>query len=134
MKRYAIAALVLAGLLAGCSSGSGDSHAPAETLTLKAANMAFETKELKIEMGKTYKLVLENSDSLDHDFAVKQIGVKLAHSTHGDEHGGADLHIHAAAGKSESVEFTATEPGKYQFVCTVPGHEAAGMVGTLVVN
>jgi uncharacterized cupredoxin-like copper-binding protein len=35
----------------------------------------------------------------------------------------------------ESIVFTVSglEPGTYQFVCEVPGHAGAGMVGTLTV-
>ena len=36
---------------------------------------------------------------------------------------------------SVSIAFTApTEPGRYQFLCTVPGHYENGMFGTLVVR
>lgn len=41
------------------------------------------------------------------------------------------------AGNGETVEVTFTvpdEPGEYPFVCTFPGHFAAGMKGTLVVK
>ena len=41
------------------------------------------------------------------------------------------------AGKEETVEVTFAAPkapGKYVFVCTFPGHFAAGMKGTLVVK
>ncbi len=134
MKRYAAAALILAGLLAGCSSGSGSSKGPTETVTLTAKDMAFGAKEIKIEKGKTYKLVLQNDDAVEHDFAIEKMPVKVGGSTHGDSHGSAALHVHAPAGKSESVEFTATESGSYQFVCTVAGHREAGMVGKLIVN
>lgn len=40
-----------------------------------------------------------------------------------------------AGGESDTVTFTApTEPGKYMYICTFPGHFAAGMTGTLVVT
>jgi azurin len=41
------------------------------------------------------------------------------------------------AGNGETVEVTFTvpeKPGEYPFVCTFPGHFAAGMKGTLVVK
>lgn len=40
----------------------------------------------------------------------------------------------AGGGESVSVTFTAPKAGKYQFICTFPGHFAAGMVGTLIVE
>lgn len=45
-----------------------------------------------------------------------------------------ELHVYAAPGDTATVTFTPTVPGEYQFLCTVPGHAQAGMVGTLVVN
>lgn len=40
-----------------------------------------------------------------------------------------------AGGESDTVTFTApTEPGKYMYICTFPGHFAAGMKGYLVVK
>lgn len=41
------------------------------------------------------------------------------------------------AGNGETVEITfkaPTAPGRYEYVCTFPGHFAAGMKGTLVVG
>lgn len=40
-----------------------------------------------------------------------------------------------SGGESDSVTFKApTEPGTYLYICTFPGHFAAGMKGTLVVK
>ncbi len=40
-----------------------------------------------------------------------------------------------AGGETDTVTFTAPEePGEYTYICTFPGHFAAGMVGTLVVK
>lgn len=40
-----------------------------------------------------------------------------------------------AGGESDSVTFTVpTKPGKYTYLCTFPGHFAAGMKGILVVT
>ena len=40
----------------------------------------------------------------------------------------------AGAGETVDVEFTAPAAGKYQFICTFPGHFQAGMVGQLIVE
>ena len=40
----------------------------------------------------------------------------------------------AGGGESVTVEFTAPAAGKYQFICTFPGHFQAGMVGQLIVE
>lgn len=41
----------------------------------------------------------------------------------------------AGAGETVQVTFTAPrKPGKYPYICTFPGHYAAGMKGTLIVK
>lgn len=37
-------------------------------------------------------------------------------------------------GESDSSEFVAGEEGIYYYICTVPGHRAQGMVGTIIVG
>ena len=37
-------------------------------------------------------------------------------------------------GKSQTIKVTFKKAGKYAFVCTLPGHAAGGMKGTLVVK
>lgn len=138
MKRgVGFVAIALVGVLAGCS-GQSSGPAPAEEVKLSASSMAYGTKELTLEKGKAYRLVLANQDSVEHDFSITKIPVEMHEEGHGAGHGSMgndpDLHVHADAGKSEAVEFTPTEKGTYEFYCTVLGHKEAGMVGKLVVN
>ena len=135
MKRgVAFAALVLLGVLAGCSGKSGT---PAD-IELTASSMAYGTTELTLEEGKAYRLVLVNQDSVEHDFSVTKIPVDMHQEGHraGHSSGGSDpeLHGHADPGQREAVAFTPTEAGTYEFSCTVLGHKEAGMTGQLVVN
>lgn len=46
----------------------------------------------------------------------------------------ADLHVSVAAGQSSTLDFTALEPGEYEYFCSVPGHKEAGMTGLLIVK
>lgn len=136
MKRFgmALVALTLIAVLAGCSTGAD--AGPVETIEVTAGNMAFNTQEIKLEKGKTYKLVLNNRDALEHDLSVETMplkNVKAGHSDHGAGNKAA-LHVHADAGKTESVQFTPTEAGTYTFFCTVSGHKEAGMTGKIIVN
>jgi len=57
----------------------------------------------------------------------------LAHDM-GDMDEQPALHMAAANGTSATIEFTPTKPGTYTFFCTVAGHKAAGMTGTLTVT
>jgi uncharacterized cupredoxin-like copper-binding protein len=50
---------------------------------------------------------------------------------------GADVLAHSRLlnpGENETVTFTAPAAGTYTYLCTVPGHYAAGMKGTLTVQ
>lgn len=136
MKRWktSILAIALVGMLAGCSGG-GKSAGPVETVDLTANNLAFGSKEITVEKGKTYKLVFNNSDNVEHDFAIDKIPVKIEMEGHEGGHSKkADLHVHSDVGKTESVQFTPKEAGIYNFYCTIAGHKEAGMVGELIVN
>lgn len=54
-----------------------------------------------------------------------------AHPFDGDEF---DLHCPLAANETAELTFTPPAAGRYRFYCGTPGHEAAGMVGVLVVE
>ena len=133
MKRAAIL-LALVALLAGCGGGDdGDEGAgqttqaatggdSPQTLQLEAdpsGALRFTTDSLQSNAGEV-TIVMENSSSVPHNIALKGGGV--------DEQG-------EIVGKGERSEVTATvDPGTYEFYCSVPGHEAAGMKGELTVT
>ena len=67
---------------------------------------------------------------------MKQLGPFLSQQL-GIEPWVASLIVIALAGGGETVEVTfraPTAPGTYTFLCSFPGHFAAGMRGTLVIK
>lgn len=129
-KRFFALGLVTI-VLAGCSSAG-----PAQEVKLETNGMAFNTKQVEVQVGRPVKLDLKNDDSVLHDFAVEKIDVKLKATGH-DDHAHTNsvaLHVSAAAGKTGTVEFTPEEAGTYTYYCTVAGHRDAGMEGELVVK
>ncbi len=64
--------------------------------------------------------MLTNASPIPHDIAIKGGGGKAGGPT-------------ATSGGRSTVE-TTLQPGTYTFYCTIPGHEAAGMRGTLTVT
>ena len=133
MKRFVlIGALVAA--LAGCGGDdnggaeatqaetTADSGAAAQTLQLSAdpsGTLKFTTDSLQANAGEV-EIVMENPSPLPHNVAIRGNGV--------DEKG-------EIVGKGEQSRVSATvEPGTYEFYCSVPGHEAAGMKGDLTVS
>jgi plastocyanin len=88
------------------------------TLTIPACDVgtAFASAEATAPAGNV-TVVMPNPSSLQHDIGIK-----------GDGQGP----VVGTGGKSQ---FTANlKPGKYEYFCSVPGHEAGGMKGTLTVK
>lgn len=136
MRRWTLITVAIVALAAAGCSGSASQGDP-EVVEVSTTSMAFSLKEMTLDKGQPYKVVLTNSDSLLHDFSIDKIPAKVK-AEHGDKHdmGGKkpDLHVSADAGKSGSVEFTPTKEGTYTFYCAVPGHKEAGMSGSLVIR
>ena len=68
--------------------------------------------------GEQVNLALDNAGQVFHDLAIEGLDVRLA----------ADPGTIATGG------LQVDQPGEYGFICTVPGHAAAGMRGTLNVQ
>jgi plastocyanin len=84
-----------------------------------ASAIRFEKSALEAPAG-TVTLVMENPSAIEHNIAVRGEGI--------DERG----EVVGQGGESRvTVEL---EPGEYEFYCSVPGHEEAGMKGTLAVE
>ncbi|MFL5842071.1 MAG: plastocyanin/azurin family copper-binding protein [Thermoleophilaceae bacterium] len=87
-----------------------------------AASVGVTGKEFKFSLStKTVKhgkvtFKLTNKGKLKHDFKIAGKKTKLV-----------------SPGKSASVTVT-LKRGKYSYICTVPGHAAAGMKGSLKVS
>lgn len=125
--------LATVGAVAAVASGSAfAAHMPAAMtsspaaggtalkVTALASGLKFDMRGLKAKAGKI-TIVLTNRSSLKHDLVV-ETGEKILAKT-----------PMLAMGKTGSLTVT-LEKGSYDFVCDVPGHEDAGMKGTLVVS
>jgi plastocyanin len=118
MKKWLVGiAVVTASALAAVSLA----FAGSTTLKLSAAktSLAYNKKVLTAKPGKV-TIVMTNPSFLSHDVAIKGNGVKVKGKV---------------VGKGGTSRVTANlKPGTYTFYCTVPGHEAAGMKGKLIVK
>jgi plastocyanin len=103
------------------SSNSGGSSSSGGGLALAApadGSLKFDKTELTAKAGKV-TIDFDNPASIPHAVAVKGDGVDQ---------------------KSDEVTNSKTsltvdlKPGTYEFYCPVPGHEQAGMKGTLTVQ
>jgi len=119
------AGVALVAILAGCGGG-GDEGTPykeptgpaVETLKVESGNVFFKPTELESPKG-IVRISLENIESGTHDLVIRGMpGFMLEVSGKGS----------TAAGK---VSLTKKQ---YEFYCTIPGHEQAGMKGTITVS
>lgn len=106
------------------------------SINVTAREFLFAPETLTVPVGQAVTVRLQNARATVHDFTVDNIPVTGVES-HGDRHEMdkmAAVHTSANGGREGKVTFTPTQPGRFVFYCTVPGHREAGMQGTLVVN
>jgi plastocyanin len=82
--------------------------------------LAFQEKTLTAKTGEN-TFDFTNPSAIPHDFAIKDSSGKKLGST-------------KVITKSSDTLKINLKPGTYEFYCTVPGHEQAGMKGTLTVK
>lgn len=108
----------------GRTAGEEDAGAAASpfpdapTVHVTMHEFGFEPSTIEIEAGTPTNITVENTGSAFHDFTVPEL----------------DFMIDAEAGQTVTGGITVEQPGQYEVVCTVPGHEAAGMTATLVAR
>jgi manganese oxidase len=122
----AAVALVLSGgalIVAANASGGGGVVAPVPegasspaTVSVELSEFAFSPSDIEVAAGGT--LQVSNVGSAEHDLEV--IGTGIATPM-------------LSAGQSADLELGDLAPGVYEIHCTVPGHDSAGMVGSLTI-
>lgn len=127
------ALMMLTLLLAGCGGNSGGSAATATTgqatsteagttLELSAdpsGKLEFDKTRLEAPAGRV-TIVLTNDASVEHNVAIEGNSVDV------------ESELVKDGGKTSVT--AELKPGTYTFYCSVPGHEEAGMKGTLIVK
>lgn len=81
-------------------------------------NLRFTPNQISVNKGDTVSITFKNVGG-KHDFRIDEFGVTTSILETGEE---------------ETVEFVSDKLGTYKFYCSLPGHRAAGMKGTLVVK
>jgi uncharacterized cupredoxin-like copper-binding protein len=115
--------MVVAVCAAVLAPGAGSALAASSQHAAKAASITVTATEFKFKLSKTsapkgsvtFKLV--NKGKAPHDFKINGKKTPLI-----------------GAGKSASVTVKFAKGGKFPYLCTVPGHAAAGMKGSFTVS
>jgi plastocyanin len=120
-RRALVSAAALATVaLAACGSSGGGKSEPTKTatggaITVNAADVKFDVGEIKTAPG-PLTVTLVNTGAMQHTFKID----------------GTSFELKANGGKTATGTVTLAK-GTYDFECTVPGHKAQGMKGTVVV-
>ena len=69
--------------------------------------------------GQRVVIVLQNTGIIPHNLVIPELGVASPN---------------VAPGQSHRIDFIASQPGTFRFVCTMPGHEEKGMAGYLTIE
>lgn len=112
MIRPFLTSLILLLLLAACAKPQ------TSRVTLTLQEMGFSQNEIEVSAGQPVTLLLNNKDGYAHAFDLDEF----------------DIHLHLAANETVEVTFTPMQTGTFTFYCGSPGHEAAGMVGSITVR
>ncbi len=122
---------VLSGLAANAVARSQD---PIEiSITIHYSH--FEPTLIRVPAGRPITFVITNSDPIDHEWIVGDAATHERHRT-GTEpvHDARPTEVTIAAGTVRRTTVTFATVGSEQYICHLPGHEAYGMVGTVVVT
>ena len=127
--------LILAAVGAACSAGGP----PPRTLSVVMHDdMTFQPATFTVKKGETVKFDVHNAGEIAHEFFV---GTEIEQDDHeaemrnpmavGHDH---PTGVHVDAGKSKTLAVTFSSAGSFLMGCHEPGHYAAGMKGTIVVE
>ena len=108
------------------------------TIRITATDFRFLPAALNIRTGRTVRFDIINRGQLEHEFVLGDVIEQRAHDKEMavmpnmpmDDPNGVSI----PAGKTATLIWTFTRPGKLQYACHVPGHYAAGMFGQLNVH
>jgi plastocyanin len=90
---------------------------PAE-VRIVSTEFRFSPATVLVSAGRVVTLVLDNSGAeTEHGLFLPALG----------------FHLQAKAGETAHKNTVFEKPGEYEFVCDLPGHQEAGMTGTVIV-
>jgi uncharacterized cupredoxin-like copper-binding protein len=114
LSAVATAALAPAGL---ASATARPAHAAATTISVTGREFSFKLSKTSIPRPTTVTFSFHNAGTMQHDFRI----------------GGKQTPL-IGRGKTARLKITFHKKGRFSYLCTVPGHAAAGMKGVFTVR
>jgi cytochrome c oxidase subunit 4 len=106
----------------GHSEGSATTSANSIVITSgdSGVEFAFSPQTIDVRAGESVELVFNNKGTIAHDFGIPDLDFSIDNT---------------GAGQSGRGTLTLpSTPGTYDFICSIPGHKEAGMIGKIIVN
>jgi len=126
-------ALVLGGLLGGCTSGT-TAVERVRVITLTIEHSKFHPAEVRVEPGERVRFIVVNDDPIDHELIVGDAAVQERHERGSEpDHGAVPGEVSIPAGTTRTTDYTFGETGDLIFGCHLPGHYDYGMRGRIVI-
>ena len=120
MRTFALTAAVLAAFaVPAVSSASAHTVSSVVHLSAPVSGLRYDQKTVHAHAGRI-KIVFLNRSAIKHNVNI--------------ESGEHELGKSATIVHATTTVFVTLKVGKYNFYCSVPGHEDAGMRGTLIVS
>ncbi|MFA9444076.1 cupredoxin domain-containing protein [Egicoccus sp. AB-alg6-2] len=128
MRTTLTASILLAAAIGVTACGGGSEPQPAGAtaeaaaeagVTITANEFAFEPGDFSLPADADTELTLKNTGVVEHDIVVEELDDREL--------------VFAAAGET-TTETVSVPAGTYTFYCSIPGHRAGGMEGTLTVE
>ena len=118
MKRSLAALMLVVAAVISAAAGTAGTRSAAASTTVRVTGKEFSFG-LSRRSGPhgAYVFRFTNRGTVPHDFKIARKKTPLVQP-----------------GKSATLTVAITKPGRYPYICTVPGHAAAGMKGVLKVT
>jgi uncharacterized cupredoxin-like copper-binding protein len=114
---YVAAAATVAIAAAMIAVGAPAASAATRTINVTGVITGFSMSTINVKAGESVSICLKSKDT-DHDLTISDLGFKVA----------------SKSGATACKTLTApAKAGSHKFICSLPGHASAGMVGKLVV-
>ena len=101
----------------GNTTSSDSRTEGARDIVVTATEFGFSPSEIAATAGESVNFVLVNEGRATHDLSIPDLGLRIV----------------ANSGEQATTGVIIDSAGTYQFICSIPGHAAAGMTGTIEV-
>jgi plastocyanin len=100
------------------AGGPGGTKTPTVTAVMDIEDLRFDVGSLQMKDGDVLGLIITNPEDVPHSFDIDSL----------------DIHVQVTPKSTTAVVIEPSGPGQLVFYCSVHGHRAAGMAGTITVD